>query len=122
MTQSYITEYHHLLILLISSVILMLSRLGSASGLWNSTHPSVMILWVTLKHKPVEASYTIHGQTLELVDSSKYLSVTTDSKLNFNNHIDSVAKKANGTQAFLNGNLKPAVTASETQPTKRTSD
>ena len=36
------------------------------------------ILRVTLKHKPVEASYTIHGQTLELVESPKYLGVTID--------------------------------------------
>jgi len=64
------------------------------------------VLRVTLKHKPVEASYTIHGQTLELVESAKYLGVTIDSKLNFNNHIDSVAKKANGTRAFLNRNLR----------------
>ena len=55
------------------------------------------ILRVMLKHKPLAASYTIHGQTFELVDSAKYHGVTTDSKLNFNNHIDSVAKKANGT-------------------------
>ena len=31
------------------------------------------VLRVTLKHKPVEASYMIHGQTLELVESAKYL-------------------------------------------------
>ena len=63
-------------------------------------------LRVTLKHKPVQASYTIHSQTLELVESAKYLSVTVDSKLNFNNHIDSVAKKANDIRAFLNRNLR----------------
>jgi len=40
------------------------------------------ILRVTLKHKSLEASYKIHGQTLELVESAKYLGVTTDSKLN----------------------------------------
>ena len=81
------------------------------------------MLRVTLKHKPVEASYTIHGLTLELVESAKYLGVTIDSKLNFNNHIDSVAKKANGTRAFMNRVISdPAVSASETQPTKHTSD
>jgi len=48
-----------------------------------------------LKHKPLAASYTIHGQTFELVESTKYFGVTIDSKLNFNNHIDSVAKKVN---------------------------
>jgi len=74
------------------------------------------------KHKPVEASYMIHGQTPELVEFTKYLGVTTDSKQNFNNHIDSVTKKANGTRAFLNHNLRSCSTASETQPTKRTFD
>jgi len=53
------------------------------------------ILRVMLKHKPIAASYTIHGQTFELVESTKYFGVTIDSKLNFNNHIDSVAKKVN---------------------------
>ena len=42
---------------------------------------------VTLKYKPVEASYAIHGQILELVESAKYLGVTIDSKLNFNNQL-----------------------------------
>ena len=58
------------------------------------------ILRVTLKHKPFEASYTIHGQTLELVESAKYLGVTIDSKLNFNNHIDSVAKESKWHSSF----------------------
>ena len=35
------------------------------------------ILRVTLKRKPVEASYTISGQTLEKVDSAKLLGVWT---------------------------------------------
>ena len=63
------------------------------------------LLRVTLKRKPVEASYTVHGQALEAVDAAKYLGVTIDSKLSFNSHIDSVCKKANGTRAFLNRNL-----------------
>jgi len=41
MIQPYITEYHHMLILLLFSVILMLFSLGSASGWWNLTRPSV---------------------------------------------------------------------------------
>ena len=63
------------------------------------------LLRVTLKRKPVEATYTVHGQALEAVDAAKYLGVTIDSKLSFNSHIDSVCKKANGTRAFLNRNL-----------------
>jgi len=39
--QPYITEYHHLLTLLVFSVILMLFRVGSASGSLNLTRPSV---------------------------------------------------------------------------------
>ena len=46
------------------------------------------------------------GQTTKLVDTAKYLGVTMESKLNINNHIDSVAKKANSTRAFLNRNLR----------------
>jgi len=40
-----------------------------ASGSWNSTRRSVR--YVTRKHKPVEASYTINGQTLQFVDTVK---------------------------------------------------
>ena len=34
------------------------------------------LLQVTLKHNPVEASYIIHGQTLELVEFARYLGVS----------------------------------------------
>ena len=64
------------------------------------------MLRVTLKRQPVEASYTVHGQALEAVSEAKYLGVVIDSKLNFNSHVDSVSKKANGTRAFLNRNLR----------------
>ena len=63
------------------------------------------VLRITNKRKPVLASYTIHGHELELVDSAKYLGVHLDSKLNFNMHVDTVAKKANSTRAFLSRNI-----------------
>ena len=91
--------------LLMYNAILMFSRNESASGSLTST-VQLSDTKVTLKHKPVEVFYTIRGQTFELVESAKYLGVTIDSKLNFNNHIDSVAKKANGTRALLNRNLR----------------
>ena len=107
MTQSYTTEYHHLLILLISSVILMLSRLGSASGSWNSTRPSVSYYGLRLSTSQLRHLTRFTATHLNwLSPPSIYLGVTIDSKLNFNNHIDSVAKKANGTRAFLNSNLR----------------
>ena len=56
------------------------------------------VLRVTLKRKPVQTSHTISGQTLEEVD--------IDSKLTFNNHIDSICKRANSSRAFLSRNLR----------------
>ena len=53
---------------------------------------------MTLKKKPVTAPYTIHGETLDVVNSAKLLGVTIDSKLNFNEHVSAVSKKAHGTR------------------------
>ena len=64
------------------------------------------VLRVTLKQKPVKASYTINGQTLEEVDSAKLLGMDIDSKLTFSNHVDSICKRANSSRAFLSRNLR----------------
>ena len=78
---------------------------------FNPSKCQIGLLRVTLNHKPVEA-YLTRFMTRhlnwfsELNPPIKYLGVTIDSKLNFNNHIDSVAKKANGTRAFLSRNLR----------------
>ncbi len=63
------------------------------------------VLRVTKKRKQVPASYSIHGHTLELVDSAKYLGVHLDSQMSFNTHVDSITSKANSTRAFLSRNL-----------------
>ena len=63
------------------------------------------VLQITNKPDPIPASYSIHGQKLEVVSSAKYLGVTLDTKLNFNRHIDAISKKANGTRAFFSRNL-----------------
>ena len=63
------------------------------------------VLRVTNKRHPIASSYTIHGHTLDVVDSAKYLGVHLDSHLNFNSHVDAVTKKANNTRAFLSRNL-----------------
>ena len=58
------------------------------------------ILRITLKRKPVKASYTISGQTLKKADLAKLPGMDTDSKLTFNNHVDSICKQANSTVLF----------------------
>ena len=49
--------------------------------------------------------FTSHNHVLEVVSSTKYLGVHIDSKLNFNTHVDTITKKANGTRAFFSRNL-----------------
>ena len=63
------------------------------------------VLQITNKRKPIPATYTIHGQVLEVVDSAKYLGVHLDTHLNFNTHVDAITKRVNGTRAFLSCNL-----------------
>jgi len=60
------------------------------------------VLCITLNKKNVIcADYTIQCQPLHLVSSAKYLGVTIDSKLTFNEHINNVTHKANSTRALL---------------------
>ena len=69
-------------------------------------HPSkCQVVRVTNKRKPIDASYSIHGETLEIVPSAKYLGLLVDSKLSFNAHVDATTKKANSTRAFLSRNF-----------------
>ncbi|XP_072050097.1 uncharacterized protein [Amphiura filiformis] len=70
---------------------------------FNSTR--CQVLQITNKRKPIKASYTVHGHTLEVVESAKYLGVHLDPRLNFNAHVNTITRKANSTRAFLNRNL-----------------
>ena len=47
------------------------------------------------KHKLVH-SYTLHNQNLSETDSAKYLGLTITSDLQWNQHINNVTNKANG--------------------------
>ena len=57
------------------------------------------------KRSVVDSEYTIHGQILRHTVKAKYLGVTIDGTLSWNNHIDTMAKKANSTTVFLRRNL-----------------
>ena len=53
----------------------------------------------------INTSYQLHGHTLEVVDSSKYIGVTISEDLTWKKHIDDTATKANTTLGFLRRNL-----------------
>lgn len=60
----------------------------------------------------IDTSYHIHGHTLEVIDSSKYLRVTISEDLSWKKHIDTTVNKANMTFGFVRRNLSdcsPAV-------------
>ena len=64
------------------------------------------VLSVTMKKKPTQPNYHLHGQKLEQVDSAKYLGVEITSKLHWGKHIHQTAAKANRTSGFICRNLK----------------
>ena len=49
--------------------------------------------------------YRLHGHTLDVVDSGKYLGATTSNDLSWHRHVDAVAAKASRTLGFLRRNL-----------------
>ena len=70
-------------------------------------HPlKCQVFHITTKCQHIRTPYTIHGQTLQEADSAKYLGVTLQSNMSWNQHIDSTAEKANNTRAFLQRNLQ----------------
>ena len=69
-------------------------------------HPSkCQVIRITKKRHPIIFPYQVHGTTLEVVSSAKYLGLHVDSHLNFNQHVDVITKKANSTRAFLQRNF-----------------
>ena len=76
-----------------------------SSWLMSFNASKCQVLQVTNKRKPIPASYKIHGHTLEVVDSAKYLGVHLDSRLSFNTHVDTITKRAKSTKAFLSRNI-----------------
>ena len=53
---------------------------------------------VASKRNTINANYTLHNHQLEIVDSSKYLGVTT--------HINNIPARANRTLGFIKRNLR----------------
>ncbi|KAL8578399.1 hypothetical protein ACOMHN_014898 [Nucella lapillus] len=61
---------------------------------------------VTRKRRPLQFNYQLHDHHLEVVDSAKYLGVTLQNKMDWEDHINSIWTKANQVLGFLRRNLK----------------
>jgi hypothetical protein len=70
-------------------------------------HPGkCQVIRVTRSKKPITSDYYLHGHKLETVDSAKYLGVTLNQDLSWNNHIHQVTTKANRALWAVKRNLK----------------
>ena len=77
-----------------------LNKLGQWENEWcMKFHPDKCnVLRVTNKTKKTEANYHLHGDTLELVTSAKYIGLTITNKLQWDQHINNITAKANKTR------------------------
>ena len=85
-----------------------LDKLAAWEEKWQmSFHPKkCSVIRITRKRSPKIFDYKLHGHILQSETDSKYLGVTINNKLSWNNHIDNTTKKANASLAFLRRNLQ----------------
>ena len=87
----------------------ILTVLGSGRpiGKWSSMLPNVTLFRVTRQcsHKQIIHDYTLHQQTLENVQSAKYLGITITENMDWGQHISDISSKATKTLGFLRRNL-----------------
>ena len=70
------------------------------------------ILRVTRRKSPISFPYSLKGHTLNVAPSTKYLGVEIQSGLQWNNHINTIANKANRTLGFIKRNIQTSSLAS----------
>lgn len=73
---------------------------------FNASKCSVIRISPSKRSNLIQTSYTLHGQTLEVVDGSKYLGVTITSDLSWTRHCENVVGKGNRSLGFLRRNFK----------------
>jgi hypothetical protein len=77
---------------------------------WN--HPEkCVVIQISSKRSTISANYTLHNHQLDVVDSSKYLGVTINKNLRWDDHINNITARANRTLGFLKRNLKGCKTS-----------
>ena len=91
-----------------------LKALEEWENLWqmdlNASKCSVIHILPSKRKNIIDSSYTLHGQTLETVEESKYLCVTISNNLTWTRHTENVAGKGNKTLSFLRRNFKDCAT------------
>jgi hypothetical protein len=71
------------------------------------------VLTISRNKTPVKFKYCLHGHVLESVDKAKYLGVTINEDLKWENHINNFCGKANKILGFLRRNLNMYIAGSE---------
>ena len=64
------------------------------------------VLQITRSRTPIPTSYTMQGQTLEVVSCAKYLDVDIFGDLSWRTHINRITNNANKSLVYLRKNLK----------------
>ena len=81
-------------------------RNGKGSGKFKFHPEKCQVIRINTKERfERQTVYRLHGHTLEVVDSGKYLGVTISDDLSWHRHVDAVANKASRTLGFLRRNL-----------------
>ena len=85
-----------------------LNRLSEWGESWDRAfHPDkCTTLAVTRSRRVHRHQYRLHGRDLELETSARYLGVIVNGDVTWDEHIDSMCAKANGTLGFLKRNIK----------------
>ena len=72
-------------------------------------HPEkCVVLQISSKRSTISANYTLHNHQLDVVDSSKYLCVTINKNLRWD---DNITARANRTLGFLKQNIRGCKTS-----------
>ena len=64
------------------------------------------VIHVTRSKTAIPSQYTLYGETLDSVSSSKYLGVSLNDRLTWNDHIQNTVTSANKTMGFLRRNIR----------------
>ena len=94
-----------------------LKTLENWSRVWQMEfHPSkCQTLHITRSRKPQQFQYTLYNESLEQVDTAKYLGVYITTDLRWNTHVQATRNSASATLGFLKRNLRISSTMIKTR-------